>query len=66
MYTVRNFRTKRELRQAVARGEEVRLYAPGLRSHVQNRTEFVAGPHSAPHTWYAQVILRDGAVVKVK
>ncbi len=45
----------------------VRLYAPGLGSPKENGTEFVEGPHyPAPHSWYAQVTVKDGIVVKVK
>jgi hypothetical protein len=33
----------------------------------QNGTEFVEGPHHPqPHTWYAQVVVENGKVVKVK
>ena len=30
MYTVKNFKTKKALKEAVASGEAVRIYAPGL------------------------------------
>jgi hypothetical protein len=67
MYTVRNFKTKKQLKEAVAAGEPVELYAPGLGTPVRNWSEFVEGPHyPEPHTWYAQVTMRDGIVVGVK
>lgn len=45
----------------------VRLFAPGLGKPNDNGTEYVEGPHfPQPHTWYAQVEVRDGIVVKVK
>ena len=67
MYTRTNYKTKKALKDAVAAGEEVRLYAPGLGSPKENGTEYVEGPHyPAPHTWYAQVTMVDGKVVKVK
>lgn len=67
MYTRTNYKTKKALRDAVAAGEEVRLYAPGLGSPKENGTEYVEGPHyPAAHTWYAQVTMVDGKVVKVK
>lgn len=67
MYTVQNFKTKKALKEAVAKGERVRLYAPGLGTPKQNGTEFVEGPHyPAPHSWYASVTMKDGLVVGVK
>ena len=67
MYTVVNFKSKKQLAEAVRQGEIVRLFAPGLRQPKDNGREFVEGPHyPAPHTWYAQVEMVAGRVVKVK
>lgn len=67
MYTIQNFKTKKALKDAVAAGTKVRLFAPGLGAPKQNGTEFVEGPHyPEPHRWYAQVEVKDGVVVKVK
>ena len=67
MYTTRNFKTKKDLKEAVAKGEQVTLYAPGLGSPKVDGREYVEGPHyPKPHTWYAQVEMRDGFVVWVK
>ena len=67
MYTTRNFKTKKALKEAIAAGEQVTLFAPGLGSPKENGIEFVEGPHyPAPHTWYAQVTVKDGIVIKVK
>jgi hypothetical protein len=67
VYTDVNFKTKKELKEAVARGDEVRLYAPGLGVPHENGTEAVEGPHyPQPHTWYAQVTMKGGIVIKVK
>lgn len=67
MYTTINFKSKKALKEAVAQGKEVRLFAPGLGSPKDNGTEFVEGPHyPEPHKWYAQVEMKDGKVVKVK
>jgi hypothetical protein len=67
MYTTRNFNTKRELKDAVAGGERVTVFAPGLGCPPENGTCAVEGPHyPRPHTWYAEVTLRDGVVIKVK
>jgi hypothetical protein len=67
MYTEINFKTKKAFKEAVARGEKIRLFAPGLGSPNQNGREIVEGPHyPAPHSWYAGVDVKDGVVVKVK
>lgn len=67
MYTERNFKSKKSLREAIAAGEKVRLFAPGLGSPKENGIEFVEGPHyPEPHKWYAQVKMVNGVVVSVK
>ncbi len=67
MYTDTNFKTKKEFKEAVLAGKRITLYAPGLGKPVENGTEFVEGPHyPKPHTWYAQVQVKDGMVVSVK
>jgi len=67
MYTDKNFKTKKALKEAVAAGESIGIYAPGLGEPKDNGVEFVEGPHyPAPHTWYAEVTMKDGIIVKVK
>lgn len=45
----------------------VTLFAPGLGTPKVNGTEYVEGPwFPKPHTWYAQVEVKDGIVVRVK
>lgn len=67
MYTTINFRTKKEFKEAVAEGDQVRLFAPGLGQPRENGTEYVEGPHyPQPHTWYAEVEVKNGVVIKVK
>jgi len=67
MYTSINFKNKKAFKEAVARGDKITLYAPGLGTPKENGIEFVEGPHyPEPHRWYAQVEVRDGVVVKVK
>jgi len=73
MYTHENFKTKKQLKEAVANGENVRIYQPGglfnppENSPSYNGIAYLEGPHyPAPHTWYAQAELKDGIVVKVK
>jgi hypothetical protein len=72
MYTYINFKTKKALKEAVklnleGKGPDVTIFAPGLGTPKQNGTEFLEGPHyPAAHTWYAQVEMKDGKVIKVK
>ena len=67
MYADRNFKTKKAFKEAVAAGEEVRLFAPGIGTPRTDGPETVEGPHyPAPHTWYAQVVMEGGLVKKVK
>jgi len=67
MYTNTNFKTKKQFKEAVAQGHRVTLFAPGLGAPAVNGKETVEGPHyPAPHTWYAQVEVKDGIVVSVK
>lgn len=67
MYTCKNFRTKKALKEAVAKGEQITIYAPGMGTPVRDGTEFLEGPYyPAPHTWYVEVKMQNGIVVKVK
>lgn len=69
MYTTRNFKTKKELKEAVARGDKVTYYQPGPfgGNEPQNGTIYVEGPHyPQPHKWYAQCEVLNGVIVKVR
>jgi len=73
MYTVKNFKTKKALKEAVAAGEQIRVYQPndmaGVTSRVSHGTHKVTleGPHfPEPHRWYAQATVVDGYVTAVK
>lgn len=67
MYTDTNFKSKKAFKEAVKSGVKVRLWAPGIGTPAENGKEFVEGPHyPAPHSWYAQVVMKDGVVVSVK
>jgi len=66
MYASKNFKTKKQFKEAVAAGERVTLFAPGLGTPAMDGKETVSGPHyPAPHTWYATVTMKDGVVTKV-
>lgn len=69
MYTSVNFKTKRELKEAVVSGRKVSIYQPGpFNGKDTNSGKFcVEGPHyPQPHKWYATVIVQDGYITSVK
>ena len=67
MYVSPNFQTKKALKEAIARGEQVTVFSPGPFPAKENGTEFIEGPHyPQPHKWYAQVTVKDGVVTAVK
>lgn len=67
MYASRNFKTKKALKEAVAKGERIRITSPGPFPAPKNGSETVCGPwFPEPHRWYAQVEVVDGVITKVK
>lgn len=67
MYAVRNFKTKKALKEAVAAGERIRIFAPGLGTPKDDGWEYLEGPHyPKPHRWYAEVLMKDGLIIKVR
>lgn len=66
-YVTKNFQTKKALKDAVAAGQKIEVYAPGLGHPPVNGTCCVGGPHyPQPHKWYGEVTLVDGVITKVK
>ena len=74
-YTVFNFKTKKQLIEAVKlyntmnNRAEVRCYQPGLGPDLSNYDGKITleGPHyPEPHRWYAEAELVNGVLVKVK
>ncbi len=69
MYTCRNFKSKKELKEALARGERIAYFQPGPfgGNEPENGTIYLEGPHyPEPHRWYASAEVKDGFIVKVK
>ena len=69
MYASINFKSKKDLKEAVAAGADFSLYQVGPfgGGDYSNGTFTVEGPHyPQPHRWYAQVTVKDGKPVKVK
>lgn len=66
MYTSTNFKTKKAFKEAVAKGERITLFAPGLGLPKDNGTESVKGPwYPAAHSWWATVTVSDGVITKI-
>lgn len=73
MYTDKDFTSKKELKEAIAKGVSVRVYQPNDMFGVTERISIgvhkvsVEGPHyPKPHKWYAEVEIVDGMVMKVR
>lgn len=68
LYIVGNPKTKKALREMVTSGKTVESYQPGGMFETPTEGWTTAeGPHyPEPHRWYAQVLLEDGKVIKVK
>lgn len=69
MYTSRNFKTKAELKRALAAGERITYFQPGPFGGNEPRdgTIYLEGPHyPAAHTWYAEAKAVNGVIIKVK
>lgn len=67
-YVIPNFRTKKALREAVEKGEEVRAFEPGLGALPRGGGRvFIEGPHfPEPHRFYVQAeVDADGRVTKI-
>ena len=66
MYVSPNFKTKKELKEAIAKGQTVSIFSPGPFPAPQNGTATIEGPHyPEPYRWYASVKVENGKVVKV-
>lgn len=69
MYTSKNFKTKKALKEAIERGEKITVYQPGPfgGNEPTNGKVTLEGPHyPEPHKWYAQGELVDGYLIKIK
>jgi hypothetical protein len=69
MYTTTNFKTKKALKEAVAAGKKVDYYQPGPfgGNEPENGRITIEGPHyPQAHTWYAECLVENGYIIKVK
>lgn len=66
-YVDPNYKTKKQLKEAVAAGVQHRPYSPGPFPVPQNGRITIEGPHyPEAHKWYASAMVKDGVVTKVE
>lgn len=68
MYTSTNFKTKKQLKDAVKAGRVVTYFQPGSYGGNEPRdgTIGIEGPHyPEPHRWYARCEVSNGKIIKV-
>jgi hypothetical protein len=66
MYVSPNFKSKKDLKEALANGRSVDVYPPGLGTVPVNGRVALEGPHyPEPHKWYATGTMQEGKLVKV-
>lgn len=68
MYTVENFKTKKDLKTAIAEGKKVSIFQTGPfgGNEPTDGNVSLEGPHyPEPHKWYASATLKDGYIIKV-
>lgn len=70
MYTERNFKTKKALKEALKSGETIRVYQPGPfggNPEEINGDVYLEGPHyPEPHRWNAAGKAENGILISVK
>ena len=64
-YTEKNYKTKKELKEAVAL-QDVPVFQPGpFGPAVKDGTAYLEGPHyPEAHRWYANAPVKDGVIPK--
>lgn len=66
MYVNPNFKTKKELKEAIKKGVGVTVFSPGPWPCPTSGVITIEGPHyPKPHKWYAEVMVKDGLAIKV-
>lgn len=67
MYVSPNFKSKKALKEAVAKGDTVTVFSPGPFPCPTEGEVSIEGPHyPEPHRFYARVVVKEGRVIKVK
>lgn len=69
MYTFKNFKSKKAIKEAIKAGEKISVFQPGPfgGNEPTEGTVYLEGPHyPEPHRWYGAGILKDGFLVSMK
>ncbi len=68
MYANKNYTTKKELVTDVKARKQVGVHQPGgFFPGKTDGTVCIEGPHyPKPHKWYAEAVIKDSIIVKVK
>lgn len=67
-YTATNFKSKADVKRALAKGEKIRVFQPGpFGPDVSDGVVYLEGPHyPEPHRWYGQGEVKDGVLLSIK
>jgi len=69
MYTSINFKSKADVKRALAEGKKLTVYQPNdiFGANTQDGKVYLEGPHyPQPHKWYAEAWLENGYIVRIK
>ena len=66
MYCTHNFKTKKALKEAVAKGDQVSIFSPGPFPCPSSGRVAIEGPYyPEPHKWCAMVEVRRNIIQKI-
>ena len=66
MYCTHNFKNKKVLKEAVAKGDQVSIFSPGPSPCPSSGRIALEGPHyPEPHKWYAEVEVKDSVIQRI-
>ena len=66
-YVSPDFKTKKALKEALAAGQVVEVYQPGLGVVPKDGRVYLEGPHyPRPHTWYAEGTMENGKLMRIR
>ena len=69
MYTDPSFKTKKALKEAIAKGLYITIYQPNDMFNTfipKDGKVTLEGPSFKPHTWYGTGTMKDGQLVRIK
>jgi len=65
-YVYPDFKTKKAVKDALAKGANITVYQEGGYGGVpSNGSVCIEGPHGR-HTWYGEAVMKDGKLVRVR